>query len=426
MAGEFGVWETTAPAQPALPHLEGPLDADIAIVGAGYTGLSTALHLAERGVSAVVIEARSPGWGASGRNTGWLEPNWWLKTPAQIDAQFGKERGGELTRWVASGPRLLDRWVDRHGMQIEAIRRGLLMATDDPKKAQALEAEALDWQQAGVPNEFMDAAAIRSHIASDRYRGAIWLRDGMTLNPLALSRALARACTQSGVRIFAESPVTSIARVGDRWHLRCPGGEVRARRIVIATDVYTRELWPQITSAFSVWHCAVVASAPYAPLKELMLTGTPFADLNLSNVFTLAEAAGGRLLTSTYAPVRDALAPAAVAEPFMRKFRKVFPGRPEPRWEFAHSGEIALSRDMLPRLCEIGPDAWTAFGYSGTGINLALLLGGELARLASGDGAQDTLFPVTRPEPLPLRGAISWGLRYLHAPLSRSVISRVA
>lgn len=427
MAGEFGVWETTSPAERALPRLEGPLDTEIAIIGAGYTGLSAALHLAELGLPAVVVEAHSPGWGASGRNTGWLEPNWWLKSPAQIDAIFGQDRGRALTRWVASGPSLLNRWSAKHDMSFEAVQRGLIMATEDLQKSRAIEAEARQWQDAGVPNEFLDRAAIRSHIASDRYCGAIWLRDGMTLNPLSLTRELARACVQSGVEIFARSAVERIDRESDGWRLTCAGGGLlRARRLLVATDAYTGDLWPQIPRAFSIWQCAVVASESYAPLRDLLLSGTPFADLNLANVFTLCEAPGGRLLTSTYAPLRGRLAPAKIAEPFMRKFRKVFPGRPEPRWQFAHSGSIAVTRDMLPRLCEIGPDAWTVFGYSGTGINLALLLGAELARLASGGDAEDSLFPVTQPQPMPLRHAISWGLRYLHAPLSRAVISRIA
>jgi glycine/D-amino acid oxidase-like deaminating enzyme len=217
MAGEFGVWETTAPAAPALPELSGNIDSEVAIVGAGYTGLSTALHLAESGKPAVVIEAREPGFGASGRNTGWLEPNWWLKTPAQIDARFGKDRGRELTRWVAGGPKLLEQWARTYDMRIEAARLGLLMATDNPKKAGALASEAGDWQKAGVANEYLDGAAIRAHIASDRYCGAIWLRDGMTLNPLALSRELARACVARGTRVFGNSPVTAVKREAGQW-----------------------------------------------------------------------------------------------------------------------------------------------------------------------------------------------------------------
>jgi glycine/D-amino acid oxidase-like deaminating enzyme len=110
----------------------------------------------------------------------------------------------------------------------------------------------------------------------------------------------------------------------------------------------------------------------------------------------------------------------------MRKFRKVFPGRPEPQWRFSLIGEVGLSQNLLPRLCELGPDAWGAYGYSGTGINFALLLGGELARLARGLPRSDGAYPVTQPHPVKLRRSLAWGLRYLHAPLSRGVISRVA
>lgn len=425
-ARQFEMWETTAPAPQSLPSLTGSLDADVAIIGAGYTGLSTALHLAEAGVRAVVLEADAPGSGASGGNTGWLEPNWWMKTPAQIERLFGQERGRALTRWVASGPHLLQRWSTSYSMRFDAVQRGLVMASDDERIARALEAEARDWQRAGVPNEFLDQHALRSHIASDRYRGGIWLRDGMTLNPLALSRELARAATSMGVQLFASSPVTGISRERSRWQLTCPRGQVRARALVLATDAYTRSLWPDVASAYWIWRCAVVASEPYAALRELLVSGTPFADLNLANVFTLREGCGGRLVTSTYAPVRGGLPPAAIAQPFMRKFRKVFPGRPEPRWEFGHIGEVGMSRDMLPRVCALGPDAWTAFGYSGTGINYALLLGGELAQLVTGGDPAKGLYPVTPLEPIALRGALAWGLKYLHAPLARSLVSRVA
>ena len=426
VSAEPGLWEATAPPALALPALDGSLDAEVVIIGAGYTGLSTALHLAESDRPSVVVEAHSPGWGASGRNTGWLEPNWWLKKPAQIDAMFGAERGQQLTRWVASGPRLLEEWEKRYSMQVEAVRRGLIMATDDAAKASELEAETRDWQRAGVANEFLDRNALRRHIASDRYRGAIWLRDGVTLNPLALSRELARACISRGTRIFGNSPVTTIARQGSHWMLTSRRGQIRARSLVLATDAYTRALWPEVLTAYWTWHCAVVASEPYASLHELMLSGTPFADLNLANVFTLREAAHGRLVTSTYAPVRRGLSPADVAEPFMRKFRKVFAGRPEPRWQFAHYGEVGLSSDMMPRLCALGPQAWAAYGYSGTGINLALLLGGQLARLVGGADPASSLYPVTQPRPVAMRRALGWGLKYLHAPLSRSLVSRLA
>ena len=421
---EFGVWETTAPPPRRWPTLEGPLAADIAIIGAGYTGLATALHLAESGHRPVVLEAREPGWGASGRNTGWLEPNWWLKRPSEIDAMFGRERGAALTRWVASGPQLLQRWIERHRLDVPIDNRGLLMATDQPAKAAALAAEAVEWQRTGVANEYVDATALERYIPTRRYRGAMLLRDGLTLNPLALSRELARAAADTGALIFANTRVDTIERTADRWQLSTPAGRVTARRLVLATDAYTRTLWPELSRSFATWHLAIVASEPYADLGQLMPRGPAFGDLGLANIFTLRRAAG-RLVTSTFAPLRRGLRASAVAAPFARKFARVFPHLPAPRWEFHHYGEIGISRDMMVRLCSIGPDAWTVYGYSGTGMNLALLLGGQLAALAT-SAPRTPEFPLTPFAPLAARSAVSCGLRFVHAPLARHVVSHFA
>lgn len=425
-SGEYGVWELTAPPAMALPALDSDLECETAVVGAGYTGLSTALHLAQSGQRCVLIEAREPGAGASGRNTGWLEPNWWMKTPADIDAQFGAERGAALTRWVASGPQLLERWIAEYGLRIQIDRRGLVMATEQPSKAAQLEAEARDWQAVGIDHTYLDRAAVQRYISTDRYVGGLLLGNGATLNPLALSRELARACRERGVEILVRTPVLGIERKDPVWQLATPRGVIRARRLVLATDAYTRDLWPALAASFATWHLAVIASEPFAPLRSLLKSAAAFADLGMSNIFTLRAADGERLVTSTFAPVRRSLAAATVAEPYMRKFRKVFPAAPAPRWQLVHFGEIGLSRDMMPRLARIGPQAWTAYGYSGTGMNLALLLGGELSRLVQSDDDAASLFPVGAFEPFAMRRTVAWGLRYVHAPLARGLISRIA
>lgn len=426
MSETFGVWATTAPTAPAVPLLDADFDCEIAIVGAGYTGLSTALHLAEEGQRCVVLEAQEPGWGASGRNTGWLEPNWWMKKPADIARLHGSDRGAELSRWVASGPALLDRWIAQYDLQVEIERSGLVLATERPDKAAAIEAEVRDWQALGVAHDYLDRSALQRYIPTSRYVGGILLKGGATLNPLALSRELARACLARGVEIFARTPVGTIERKDSSWQLTTPRGIVRCRRLVLATDAYTRDLWPALRGSFATWHVALIASEPYARLRELLPGGAPFADLGMSNIFTLRRAAGDRLVTTTFAPVRRSLSPAAVAGPFMRKFSKVFPTEPAPRWQYVHFGEIGLSADMMPRIVQIGPQAWTAYGYSGTGINLALLMGGDLSRLVQADRVDAATFPVAPFQPVALRGAIGLALRYVHAPVARHLVSRVA
>jgi glycine/D-amino acid oxidase-like deaminating enzyme len=424
LSAEFGVWANTAPAALALPSLTERTECDILVIGAGYTGLSTALHLAEQSISCTVIEAQQPGWGASGRNTGWLEPNWWMKQPKDLIAQFGEDLGQRLSRWVAAGPELLERWIGRYQLEIEFSQKGLLLATDQAAKAQAWVGEANDWQALGINNRFLGAAEIADFIPTDRYCGGLLLSAGATLNPLALSRELARACLESGVSLFAGTPALSIHRSGSQWLVFTPQGSVSARRIVLATDAYTGDLWPELRSAYALWELALIASSPYQPMQELLARGTPLGDMALSNIFTLRSTPAQNLVTSTFAPLRTRLSAAATAKPFMRKFARVFPKLPKPEWQQVHRGIIGLSRDMMPHLCNIGPGAWTAYGYSGTGINLALLLGGELANLVATDEPMETLFPVSQLRPMSGHGLISAGMKYLHAPLSRHVISR--
>lgn len=419
---EFGIWETTATTSPNLTVLADDIETDTLIIGAGFTGLSTALHLAESGAKPVLIEALSPGWGASGRNTGWLEPNWWMQSPRSVERYFGKERADELTPWVASGPRILQQWRNRYQLGFEFDQRGLLMATDNPRKAAALENEARDWQAAGVENAYLDASAISTHVSSDRYLGAILLKDGAVLNPLSLCRELSTVCLKLKVPIYHHTPAQSISRQNNYWVTHTPRARITSRQLVLATDAYTANLWPSLRKAYCQWNAAVIASRPYPAIKKLLTTDIPFADLNIASMFTIRKTADDRLVTSALAPWRTGAPPNEAVKPFMRKFRKVFPDFPLPEWEYAHFGVVGMTRNMLPSLCKIGPDAWTVFGYSGTGINLALLLGGELAKLTR-DG-EAPIYPLTPLTDFPLRTLSEWGLKYILGPVSRGLISR--
>jgi len=426
LSSEFGVWANTAPAALSLPSLTTDSECDILIIGAGYTGLSTALHLAEHSIPCTVLEAQQPGWGASGRNTGWLEPNWWMKQPKDLTVQFGEDLGNRLSRWVAAGPDLLQRWLERYQLDIEFSQRGLLLASDQISKVKAWDAEARDWQALGVNNRSLNAAEVSAYVPTDRYCGGLLLSAGATLNPLALSRELARACVASGVPVYAGTPVLSVQRSGSEWRVATPQSMISARRLVLATDAYTGDIWPELRNAYATWELALIASAPYAAMQELLPKGTPMGDMGLANILTLRSTADHRLVTSTFAPLRSGLSAQATAKPFMRKYRRVFPQLPPPQWEQVHRGIIGLSKDMMPRLCHIGPGAWTAYGYSGTGINLALQLGSELAKLVATDEPRETLFPVSQLKPMSAHRLISAGMKYLHAPLSRHVISRFA
>lgn len=420
----FGIWAQSAPPGPDLPELSGRLNTDTVIIGAGYTGLSTAMHLARSDARCVLIEAREPGWGESGRNTGWLEPNWWMKDPGTIRARFGEEIGKALSREIVEGPALLERWRSDHGLMFEWDPCGLVMGTADSARAEKLAEESRDWSALGIDYPYLDDKAMSRHVPAAYFKGGLLLPTGGTLNPLAFSRELARALLELEVPVLARSPARAVEHRDGRWWVRADHGEITAKSLILATGASTQCLWPPLASAQAIWCAGVIASKPYAALDDLLPAGTAVADLDLLNVFTLRRADGNRLVTSVLSPVRSTADAGAVAAPFMRKFRRLFPDFPEPTWSHVHYGNIGLSRDMLPRLCKIGPNAWTAFGYSGTGINYALLFGGYLARLALSGEGEKPLYPIDQLANYPLRRTVAAALRYLHAPISRGIISR--
>jgi sarcosine oxidase len=280
------------------------------------------------------------------------------------------------------------------------------------------------WQRLGVDNTFLDSSSVRRYVGGGRYQGAILYSGGATLNPLSLSRELTRACLNQGVSVFSGALVQQMQRNAQRWYARTTISTVRARTLVLATDAYTEQLWPELRRAYSLWRVSLVASSPYSASSQVLPARVPFAEFSLSSLFTLRNGPGSSLVISTHAPARANRSPSEKAAPFVRRFRQVFPDAPEPQWATSHDGYCGLTPDMLPRISQIGPDAWAAYGYSGSGINLGLLMGGELAHHVRGAAQHDGTYPVTPVKPVTARRIVEGGLKYILAPLSRGFQGR--
>jgi glycine/D-amino acid oxidase-like deaminating enzyme len=315
----------------------------------------------------------------------------------------------------------LQTWTDRYNLSIGLDRRGLLLGIESATSLKKTEPAARAWQSLGINLQLVDGSEVSRQVAASRYRAGVVFDDGAVLNPLALSRELARACLQQGVRIYSRSRVLKIRRCERAWHLESASGSVRARRLVLATDVSTADLWPRVSRAMATWRLAVIASTPYPALGELLRIGRPFGEHASATLFSLRADSAGRLITSTFLPLGGGsrLSAARMAVPVTRRFRRVFPDFPVPDWQYVHFGDVGLSRDLLPRICAIGDDAWTAYGYSGNGVNASLLVGGELARHAAGN-ADEAVFPLTEPREFPLRVLARFGVQCVHGPLVRA------
>ena len=185
----------------------------MAIVGAGFTGLSTALHLAARGVAPLVLEAKEIGWGASGRNFGQVVP-YFKHDQDHVLHHFGSEAGERLIAAAGTAPDLVFGLIERHGIACTPVRNGLIFGAHSRTARESLARRTAFWQSRGAPVEMHDGEDAAAFIGSSFYAACSIDRRGGTINPLAYVRGLAAAALKAGAEIATRTPVASLVRAG--------------------------------------------------------------------------------------------------------------------------------------------------------------------------------------------------------------------
>ena len=404
------LWSVTAPAGPACSALAGAQRAQAAVIGAGYTGLSAALHLAEAGRDVVVLEAADIGERASGLNGGQVIPGVKLD-PDTLEAVLGPYAGGRLVATAAGGPDLVFELIARHGIQCEAIRTGWIQpATSEAALAQ-LARRAEQWWRRGAAVELLSRREVLQLTGSARYCGGLLDRRGGTVQPLAYVRGLAHALSRAGGRIHTHSPAVRLARVAGAWVIETPAGSVSAPLVIIATDAYTGAVSEELRRTVVVVPSFQVATAPIpAPLRSTILPdGHAASDTwHLLRYFRLD--AGGRLVLGsrgTFAPV-----PTLRAVQYQyRAVHEIFPQLRDIAFEYHWGGLVAMTRDHLPHLHELAPGLLAGLGYNGRGVAMATVMGRLLARRALGASVVELGFPVTPVLPVPFHALSGVGAR---------------
>src|SRR5450759_1898610 len=234
------LWAAVTPPGPELPVLAGSAQADVIVIGGGFTGLSTALHLREAGVDVAIVEAMEPGWGASGRNNGQVIPTLSRPDPDDIVARHGAV-GERFVGLLRDSAQTLFDVARRYQIQAEQEQTGWVQPVHSPGRIKIAERRVRQWSKFGAPVELLSRDQTRQMLGSDAWFGGFWNRSGGHINPLALSRGLARVVLERGGRIYARSPATLFERQNDRWLVRTEKGEISGRALVVATNAYTGE-----------------------------------------------------------------------------------------------------------------------------------------------------------------------------------------
>lgn len=421
-----------APPRLGAPQLRGHVRADVVIVGGGYTGLSTALHLASAGASSVVLEAREVGWGGSGRAFGQVVP-YAKHDHKHILAHFGPDWGERIIAMLAGGPDLVFGLVERHGIVCDAVRHGLIFAAHMPAAAKTLEERARFWQARKADVSFLDAAGVTELTGSTYYPAAVIDRRGGCIDPLAYARGLGHAAVKAGVKLFEQSRVTRVERREGRWVALAANGEVEADTLVLATDAYTDALWPGLQQSLIPLRGYHLATAPLSEnlRKTIMPGGQSLTDTRrlYSGIRLRTD---GRLHVSTDGPAFSISAHAFVSIA-ARRVQDVFPQLREPAWQTEVAGWVGMTTDQYPHLHNLAAGVWAAVGLSGRGIAFGTLLGRELSKRILGNAENECSMPVTplrttvvRPFARPLVGGLmNWYRIRDRAELARGYVGGV-
>jgi hypothetical protein len=392
------LWRATAAPAPATAALEGGAEADVAIIGAGYTGLSCALALAEAGRRVVVLEAQEIGHGASGRNGGQVIPG--LKhDPDELVARLGRERGEALVRLAGGAADRVFALIAKHRIDCAATQCGWIQPAHSAAAAKTIVARARQWTARRAPVELLSGPRLASALGTDVYRAG-WLdRRAGALQPLSYVRGLARVALAAGVQIHTHSPATQITRHDEEWLVRTPGGEVRARQVVLATDAYSGALWPELVVNQLIVTSVQTATGPLpdAIRRTILPYGNVASDTRRLLYYFRLDAEG-RFIIGGRGSVGDEV-PERVYATLQRTAIRMYPGLADALWPCRWYGRVGITRDWLPHLAEVAPGVWAVLGYCGRGVAMATTMGLVLGDMLTGGGRLS--YPVAPLAPIP-------------------------
>jgi glycine/D-amino acid oxidase-like deaminating enzyme len=402
--------------------LEGAARTDVAVVGAGFTGLSAALRLAEAGIGCTVLEAREIGWGASGRNNGQVIPTLSRMDPDAIVASVprdlgGAEKGEALVALIRDSASLVFDLIRRHGIQAEAVQNGWLQPAHRPSRMKLAEGRVRQWGRRGAPVRMLDRAEMARLAGTDHWFGGWENRTGGRINPLGYARGLAAAAIGAGAVVHTRSPVTGIERdegPSAGWVLTTPRGRLRAGRVVLATNAYTEAgPWPGLRRTVVPVRSYQMATGVLSDnlRRSILSEGHALSDTRGDLHFFCFDA-DGRLVTGG-----GLILPfgwqGRIQDRIRERLLRVFPQVGEVRFDYVWHGFVGGTADRLPHVYELAPGvlAWT--GCNGRGVALATALGQELAKACAGTPLREIAAPVeTRMKTLPGYGFRGLGVAW--------------
>lgn len=402
-------YAATANHSPDRPPLAGAVQADICIIGAGYTGLSAGLHLAEAGFKVVILEQARVGWGASGRNGGQIVHSY-SRDIDVIEQHFGQETAKPLGEMMYEGAQILRDRVAKYDIPCD-LKHGGVYAAMTRKKVQALEEQKHLWEKWGNKDlTLIDSQSeLREVVNTDKYQAILIDKSGGHFHPLNLALGEAAAVEKNGGVIYENSAVTKIDR-GAAPVVHTAQGHVKARFVIVACNAYVGDLEPKLANMSMPCGTQVMATEPLGKLADEIIP-SDFCVEDNNFLLDYYRLSGDKRLIFGGGVIYGARDPKHIESILRPKMLKVFPQLRDVKIDYGWTGNFLLTLSRLPEVGKLSDNIYYSQGCSGHGVTFTHLIGRLLSEVIRGQAERFSAFERLPHYPFP-------GGRHLRVPLT--------
>lgn len=390
------LWSVLVDDAPSYAKIQNDKSVDVCVIGAGFTGLSTAIHLAEKGYRVAVLEANHIGAGGSGRNVGLVNAGTWAQ-PDELNQFMGEKAGEKLTKVLGAAPKLVFDTIDRFNIQAQDTRTGNLHMAHNGDGENDVDIRYQQLSRRGANVEVLTGSKCHEYCGTTSINKALLDKRAGTVNPYAYVTGLAKAATKLGVEIFEQSSVSGIVKQDQKWCVQSTDATVIADKVVIATNAYTEGEWNDILKTIYFVQYYQIASEPLTSKEADKIlpyrNGSWDTRLALSSIRRDKD---GRLLLGTVGAYQGKSGIYQSWANLMKE--KYFPNLGKVNWQFQWTGKFGFTTDHIMRIFEPAPGILAATAYNGRGITTGTMMGKAFAQYLQDDDREKLPLPFAKLE----------------------------